>query len=248
MKYKNIHSLLLALFFSIGLFSGCSIETPEQKIDRINSEYYASSQEDDGYADVENYDTSEPNYARYTEGNAAQNPAGGAASATSGQDQYYTDPVPEGKPAPTEPETVTVDTNRQYTCTLSVRCDTILANRQNLTPGKEGLVPDDGVIYPATSVPFYEGESVFDVLLREMQLNRIHMEYVMTPMYNSNYIEGINNLYEFDCGELSGWMYQVNGWYPNYGCSRYLVQDGDVIEWNYTCDLGRDLGQYWLEG
>jgi hypothetical protein len=59
-------------------------------------------------------------------------------------------------------------------------------------------------------------------------------------------IAGINNLYEFDVGELSGWMYKVNGWYPNYGCSRYQVKDGDLIEWNYTCDLGRDLGEYWL--
>ena len=27
-------------------------------------------------------------------------------------------------------------------------------------------------------------------------------EFEVTPVYNSNYIEGINNLYEFDCGEL----------------------------------------------
>lgn len=33
-------------------------------------------------------------------------------------------------------------------------------------------------------------------------------------------------------------MYNVNGWYPNYGCSRYQVKDGDVVEWRYTCDLG----------
>lgn len=43
-------------------------------------------------------------------------------------------------------------------------------------------------------------------------------------------------------GSLSGWMYNVNGWYPNYGCSRYQVKDGDVVEWRYTCDLGYDLG------
>ena len=61
-------------------------------------------------------------------------------------------------------------------------------------------------------------------------------------MYNSAYIEGINNLYEFDCGELSGWMYSVNDWYPNYGCSCYTVQPGDVICWVYTCDLGQDVG------
>ena len=69
------------------------------------------------------------------------------------------------------------------------------------------------------------------------------MEFSFSPGFNSNYVEGINNLYEFDCGQNSGWMYCVNGWYPNYGCSRYVVQDGDVIEWNYTCDLGRDLGR-----
>ena len=27
----------------------------------------------------------------------------------------------------------------------------------------------------------------------------------MTPIYNSHYVEGINNIYEFDCGELR-WM------------------------------------------
>jgi hypothetical protein len=89
---------------------------------------------------------------------------------------------------------------------------------------------------------------VFNVLQREMRRNKIHMEFVNTPIYNSAYIEGINNLYEFDVGELSGWMYEVNGWYPNYGCSRYQCKPGDVIEWNYTCDLGRDLGQDWLAG
>ena len=62
---------------------------------------------------------------------------------------------------------------------------------------------------------FYEGETVFHVLLRETKKNKIHFEFVNTPVYNSAYIEGIGNLYEFDCGELSGWMYCVNGWYPN---------------------------------
>jgi hypothetical protein len=74
------------------------------------------------------------------------------------------------------------------------------------------------------------------------------MEFSMTPIYNSNYIEGINNLYEFDAGELSGWMYKVNGWFPNYGSSRYVLKDGDVIEWVYTCDLGRDVGGYVATG
>ena len=83
---------------------------------------------------------------------------------------------------------------------------------------------------------------LFDVLQRVCKEKGIHLESSWTPIYNSAYIEGIHNLYEFDCGALSGWMYRVNGWYPNYGCSRYQLQDGDVVEWRYTCDLGNDVG------
>ena len=158
-----------------------------------------------------------------------------------GKDQYQTDPVPEGMPEPVEPQEAEVTTTA-YTCTISISCATILDNMDMLADGKDVLVPTDGWILPATTVTFYEGESVFDVLLRVCQENKIHMEYMDTPMYNSAYIEGIHNLYEFDCGNLSGWMYNVNGWFPNYGCSRYALQDGDVICWVYTCDLGADVG------
>ena len=61
-------------------------------------------------------------------------------------------------------------------------------------------------------------------------------------MYSSVYVEGISNIYEFDCGDLSGWMYCVNGEFPNYGCSGYKVKPGDRIEWKYTCNLGEDVG------
>ncbi len=162
-------------------------------------------------------------------------------------DKYNTLPVPEGKPSPVEWQDVKVNKDKELKCTLSVSCKTILDNKDKLNPDKEDIVPEDGVIFPETEVIFYEGESVFNVLLREMKKNKIHMEFVMTPIYNSNYIEGIANLYEFDCGELSGWIYKVNGWVPNYGCSRYILKDGDVIEWVYTCDLGRDVGAEFIE-
>ncbi|MBN7774213.1 DUF4430 domain-containing protein [Clostridium aminobutyricum] len=157
-------------------------------------------------------------------------------------DKYLTESTPEGKPTPVEPQQVQVDKKQIYTCTLSIVCGTILNNMDKLDPEKVELVPKDGVIFSAAKVQFYEGESVFDVLQRATKDSRIHMEYVNTPIYNSAYIEGINNLYEFDCGELSGWMYKVNGWFPNYGCSRYQLKDGDVVEWIYTCDLGKDIG------
>ena len=149
--------------------------------------------------------------------------------------------VEEDHPLPVDPASVTVGT-QAYTCTLEVRCDTILDNLEDLDPEKTDLVPEDAVIFPTTTVTFYEGESVFDLLQREMKQAAIHMEYTSTPIYKSSYVEGIGNLYELDCGPLSGWMYQVNGWYPNYGSSRYQLQPDDIVIWRYTCDLGQDLG------
>lgn len=159
------------------------------------------------------------------------------------KDQYLTDPVPEGKPMPVEPENQDVNQGKSYTCTFSIECSTILNNLADLDPDKLEMVPSDGVILEKTTVTFYEGESVFDVLQRLCKEKGIHMESSWTPIYNSAYIEGIHNLYEFDCGNLSGWMYRVNGWYPNYGCSRYQLAQGDVVEWRYTCDLGNDVGR-----
>ena len=159
-----------------------------------------------------------------------------------GKDQYLTDPVPEGKPKPVEPEDQDVDKGKTYTCTFSIECSTILNNLNQLDPDKLEMVPSGGVILSKTTVTFYEGESVFDVLQRVCKEKGIHMEASWTPIYNSAYVEGIHNLYEFDCGALSGWMYKVNGWYPNYGCSRYQLKNGDVVEWRYTCDLGNDVG------
>ena len=157
-----------------------------------------------------------------------------------GKDKYQTDPVPEGKPIPVEPGTSSA--GGSATCTFSISCATILNNWDKCDESKKPLVPADGVILPTTTVTFTEGESVFDVLQRLCRENGIHMESSWTPMYNSAYVEGINNLYEFDVGSLSGWMYSVNGWFPNYGCSRYALQNGDVVEWVYTCDLGYDVG------
>lgn len=128
-------------------------------------------------------------------------------------------------------------------CTITILCDTILDNMDNLDDGKEAYVPANGTILATSSVEFEEGETVFDVLKRVCDYAGIQLEYSWTAIYDSYYIEGINNLYEFDCGNESGWMYKVNGWFPNYGCSSYDLEDGDNIVWCYTCNgLGADVG------
>lgn len=137
-----------------------------------------------------------------------------------------------------------VDTNGdgKLTCTLEIRCDMLLGNLDKLTEGKAALVPEDGILLPVTEVEFTGGNSVFDVFRQTLKNQKIHFEYVDASAYDSVYIEGIGNLYEFDCGPQSGWMYSVNGTYPGLGCSGYTLADGDVIVFSYTLNLGADLG------
>ena len=122
-------------------------------------------------------------------------------------------------------------------CTLSVQCSSVLENLHKLKDNKKDIIPDGGVILKETKVEFFAGESVFDVLHRTLKSNNILFEFTKTPAYNSVYIEGIANLYEFDCGELSGWLYRVNGIKPTYGCSQYQLENGDKIEFFYSCNM-----------
>ena len=140
--------------------------------------------------------------------------------------------------------TEVADTNGdgKLTCTLEIRCDTLLGSLDKLSEGKAALVPEDGMLLPVTEVEFTGGNSIFDVFRQTLKNQKIHFEYVDASAYDSVYIEGIGNLYEFDCGPQSGWMYSVNGTYPGLGCSGYTLADGDVIVFSYTLDLGADLG------
>lgn len=104
------------------------------------------------------------------------------------------------------------------------------------------LTIDKGYVIPPTKVEFVEGESVWDVLKREMDHRGIDYEYEWTEKYGSVYVQSIAGDGEFDHGRWSGWMYNVDGWYPNYGASKYILKDGEVIQWRYTTNLGDDLG------
>lgn len=138
-------------------------------------------------------------------------------------------------------------TEESETVFLTIRCDTILNNWNDLDEALkyEKYVPSTGIILTRTEYVLRAGDTVFEILDRAVRHNRIQMECIYSTNFGSIYVQGINHLYEFSCGELSGWMYMVNGVFPNYGCSKYSLKDGDEIEWAYTCDLGRDVGCDW---
>lgn len=255
-RNKSIAGIFLCIGILLCMMTACGTAEPSGNAEKNKTVEIETKQEktaeDEAVLDVDSVEEDQTDYSKYEEKGTSQQKKqkeskqaenSSDPSTDSGQNGVESDPGTT--PAPVNPDDVQVDTSEEGTCYLQISCASILNRMSDLTPGKEKLVPADGLILEETAVTFYPGESVFDVLQRETRNNRIHLEASFTPKYNSAYIEGIHNLYEFDCGSLSGWMYAVNGWYPNYGCSQYQVQEGDVIHWDYTCDLGRDLGTVW---
>jgi len=104
------------------------------------------------------------------------------------------------------------------------------------------LTINKGYVISQTTVEFTPGETVWDVLRRELDKRSITYKYSFSNKYNSVYIESIDGDGEFDHGTGSGWMYNVNGTYPGYGATLYKLKQGDSVQWRYTTNLGADLG------
>lgn len=118
------------------------------------------------------------------------------------------------------------------TVTLSIHCDTV--EDQN-----NPYIPSDGVILEKTEITYSEGETVYDILSQAAKEHDIPLDFST----GSGYVRALNHIYEFDYGELSGWMYRVNGATPSVGCAQYTLSDGDNIEWLYTTNMGEDLNK-----
>lgn len=254
MSKKRLSALLMALTLAVVMiFSGCTSDDNSATTETVKSTATTEKTTAEGTTDktdeTENLtsstDAQEETDAKSTQdvkatekqensnnGNSDKTPVATAPESTT---QQATEPA-TAKPteAPTEPQA--------KTCTININCSTILNNMDKLKEEKKGIVPANGVILSGCEIEVQEGDSVYDVLVRACQQNKIHMDADYTPAYGSAYIKGIANLYERDCGSLSGWTYRVNGVFPSVGCSSYDANEDDVIEFLYTCDLGADVG------
>ena len=143
----------------------------------------------------------------------------------------------------TEPITTPAVSEKQHSqCRFSISCATVFDNRDKIDAAILAEQPSNGFILAPTNIEVNDGDSVFDILKRVCDGQGIPIEYTKIAATNNYYIEGINNLYEFDAGNLSGWMYSVNGKFPQLSSSQYAVSDGDVIEFVYSCNIGVDVG------
>ena len=129
-------------------------------------------------------------------------------------------------------------------CYVNIICKTAIESGE-LSDSMLSILPEDGIVLENFELEYEDGATVFEVLSAAVRENKIHMEYTGTK--NVPYIEGVANLYEFDCGPLSGWMYQVNGWFPSFSMGQYKIERGDSVTIIYTCDLGEDVGDTYMQ-
>lgn len=147
----------------------------------------------------------------------------------------------------------TTTTQAQNYCYVTIDMTNALKNISDFTTAKASFVPSSGILLNKTKIYYNEGETLFDAILRACsenvcsdnckycQSSGIQIEYQYTPAYNSYYIEGVHQIYEMDCGVMSGWMVYVNSQSIQSSSSTIEIQNGDNIVLAYTCSMGSDI-------
>jgi putative cell wall-binding protein len=90
------------------------------------------------------------------------------------------------------------------------------------------------VILAPTTVTVESGATPYSVLVDQLGEANVTVD--------DFYVSGIEGLNAGDDGSLSGWMYSVNGDYPQVSALTKKLSDGDVVVWRYTTNMGKDIG------
>ncbi|MCL1849042.1 MAG: S-layer homology domain-containing protein, partial [Clostridiales bacterium] len=94
------------------------------------------------------------------------------------------------------------------------------------------------IFFAGDSFEIEQGQTAYDLLV----MTGLALRTSGHPDYGL-YVEAIDGFGEFDDGPGSGWMYKVNGAFPEYSSQLFTLRDGDIVEWLYTRDYGADLGK-----
>lgn len=128
---------------------------------------------------------------------------------------------------------VTQTTSSEINCSITIECKSILDNMDDLKSGHESYVPKNGIMLDNYKTTLKSKSTVYDLLKKAC--NDKGITYTAKDTMYSVYIVGINNIDEKDCGKDSGWMYNVNGSFPNVSADSKRLKDGDKVVFTYTC-------------
>ena len=146
--------------------------------------------------------------------------------------------VPTTLPTPTAADTQNPTSKNQekeeITVFLTVDCHTAVEwGLLEKEPTYQSTIPQNGILFSG-AVTVREGDSALTAIKKALKSE--HLAYKITP--SSGYISSVGGLSERQCGATSGWMYRVNGVFPNLSSKYYTLQEGDKLELLYTCQKG----------
>jgi hypothetical protein len=98
---------------------------------------------------------------------------------------------------------------------------------------------DNKIILKPTKIPIKSETTVLDILF--LVGKEMGIPVSVSGRNSTAYVDGINNLFEFDYGPMSGWVFTVNDKVPTKSAGIYYVVNGDEIRWAYTENLGKDV-------
>ena len=113
--------------------------------------------------------------------------------------------------------------------------------------------PFTGVILSESNFAIGENDTMMTAILRALKKNGFTWAGTggdgSAEDYGINYLsyikKGNDELGEFSGEAQSGWLGNLNDWFVNESLAQFKVSDGDVINLEYTQNLGVDLGGKW---
>ncbi len=230
------------------LFTGCSVETVDEYNSRMNlTQDIEETTSITAKADnAESITEKETVKSDDTEISQTETSVNDTVTQTSTQREESTSPIqatdkpqiPIQSSVETAPPNQTVQETDKKTVKvkIAIRCEKAVENWDKLNDSakNESIVPKSGIILDMQDYNAKEGDTAFDVLKSACESNGISLNYTGNVKRKTIYINGINGLYERDCGSASGWVYSINNEFPMASSGGYTVKDGDIIEFHFT--------------
>jgi len=117
---------------------------------------------------------------------------------------------------------------------LSSCTQKVLEDKGKITITIDATSVDKGFILTDYTVSLNEYDTVFDVTFSACKDNNILMS--SRGVSAARYVEGIADLYEFDYGPTSGWVFYVNEESASKSSGVYELKEGDVVRWEYVTE------------
>lgn len=246
MKTKILALLLTFLLLLLPASCGRTAQQPESRSDitetTVSEQLLQEDVSETGAPDVGEGTTSPAPPQKKEEKTSSSKPSTPSKNQSSGDKKGEnptstpTPPVtqPPAETAPPPPaETTQPVTEESKTVTVTLSADFKTAIAYGSETAK--AIAEDGVLLSGKRIELERGASVYDALKKSGLVVGAQNDRMGVYVYS------IQSLKMKECGGKSGWLYSVNGSYPSKSCDQYILQEGDVIRWRYTCDNGNDV-------